>query len=175
MTPSEQQSDVLAVPAPRGGGCPLDPPPAYEQARDQAPVAPARLWDGSTAWLLTGHQDVRAVLGDRRFSADAARPGFPFQSAARKVLSTVNVSFIRMDDPEHARLRRMLTADFMVKRVEALRPRIRAAAEDLLEAMTRGRRSADLVADFALPLPSLVICLLLGVPYEGAIRFGPGG
>jgi cytochrome P450 len=168
--PEQQHTDVLEVPA-RRGACPFDPPPAYERVRREEPVASVQLWDGSAVWLVTRHGDVRTVLQDRRFSADAARPGFPFVSEGRKALSSTNVSFIRMDDPEHARLRRMLTADFMVKRVEALRPRIREAAEDLLDAMTRDRHEADLVAEFALPLPSLVICLLLGVPYEDHAYF----
>jgi cytochrome P450 len=76
-----------------------------------------------------------------------------------------------MDDPEHARLRRMLTSDFIIKRVEQLRPRIRAIAVELLEAMVRDRDHADLVTEFALPLPSLVICLLLGVPYRDHAYF----
>jgi cytochrome P450 len=165
MTLAEQPTEVLAVPAKRGA-CPFDPPPAYDRAREQDPVARVRLWDGSSAWMLTRHQDVRAVLADHRFSADGDRPGFPFLSPGRRALASVNKTFIRMDDPEHARLRRMLTSDFIIKRVEASRPQIRAIAAELLDVMTRGRNSADLVTEFALPLPSLVICLLLGVPYE---------
>ena len=76
-----------------------------------------------------------------------------------------------MDDPEHARLRRMLTSDFIIKRVEEMRPQVRAIAVELLDAMTRDRDHADLVTEFALPLPSLVICLLLGVPYEDHAYF----
>jgi cytochrome P450 len=71
-----------------------------------------------------------------------------------------------MDDPEHARLRRMLTADFMIRKVESMRPQVQRLADDLLDRMTEGRGSADLVTEFALPLPSVVICLLLGVPYS---------
>ena len=170
MTVADHPAEVLAVPADRGA-CPFDPPPAYDQVRELNPVAPVKLFDGSTAWMLTRHEDVRAVLQDRRFSADGAKPGFPYTSPVRRVLATSNKTFIRMDDPEHARLRRMLTSDFIVKRVEELRPRIRAIAVDLLEAMTRDRDHADLVTEFALPLPSLVICLLLGVPYEDHAYF----
>ncbi|MYS23074.1 Cytochrome P450 [Streptomyces sp. DvalAA-14] len=161
----QQPAVILTAPAPRGG-CPFDPPPAYEQAREKDPVTRVSLWDGSSCWLLTRHQDVRSVLRDTRFSAEASRPGFPFLTAGRKALTTHHPSFIRMDDPEHAQLRRMLTGDFMVKRIEALRPRIQQLTDGLLDRMTEGRREADLVADFALPLPSVVICLLLGVPYE---------
>ena len=164
-TDHTDHTDLLSVPAARGE-CPFAPPPSYEQAREESPVTQVTLWDGSRCWMVTRYDEVRAVLGDQRFSADATRPGFPFLSPGRKELTTTNQTFIRMDDPEHARLRRMLTGDFMLKKMEALRPRIQFMAEDLLDRMTAGRTQADLVAEFALPLPSLVICLLLGVPYE---------
>ena len=171
MTVADHPTEVLAVPAERGATCPFDPPPAYDHAREHDPVAPVRLFDGSTAWMLTRHQDVRAVLQDRRFRSDGTKSGFPFLSPGRRELAVGNPTFIRMDDPEHARLRRMLTSDFIIKRVEEMRPRIRAIALELLEAMTRDRDHADLVTEFALPLPSLVICLLLGVPYEDHAYF----
>ncbi|MFE6055937.1 cytochrome P450 [Kitasatospora sp. NPDC056446] len=148
------------------GACPFAPPPVYSQARQEEPVTRISLWDGSTSWLVTRHEDVKAVLADARFSSDSNRPGFPFISAGARQLSTGQPTFIRMDDPEHARLRRMLTGEFMIKKVEALRPEIQRIADELLDAMTEGRSEADLVREFALPLPSLVICLLLGVPYR---------
>ncbi|MEU9113658.1 cytochrome P450 [Streptomyces sp. NPDC048483] len=167
--------DTLTVPAARAAGCPFDPPPHVERARTEAPVTRATLWDDSSCWLVTRYQDVRAVLGDPRFSADATRPGFPFLAAGVREVVINNPSFLRKDDPEHARLRRMLTADFMVKKVEAMRPEVQRIADDLLAAMTDGKTSADLVAEFALPLPSLVICLLLGVPYEDHAFFQDRG
>ncbi|MFJ1747865.1 cytochrome P450 [Streptomyces sp. NPDC088116] len=162
----------LNAPATRGS-CPFAPPPAYEQAREESPITRVTLWDGSQCWLITRYEDVRAVLGDARISSDATRPGFPFLSAGRKKVAALSGpgSFIRMDDPAHARLRRMLTADFMVKRIEAMRPEIQRITDDLLDRMTEGRSSADLVSEFALPLPSLVICRLLGVPYEDHAYF----
>ncbi|MEV6419481.1 cytochrome P450 [Streptomyces sp. NPDC051662] len=156
---------LLTAPASRGG-CPFSPPPEYEQAREEAPVTRVTLWDGSQCWLITRHEDVRAVLGDPRFSAEATRPGYPFLTPARKKLASGESSFIRMDDPDHARLRRMLTADFMVKKIDAMRPEIQRLTDELLDRMTASGSAADLVAEFALPLPSLVICRLLGVPYE---------
>ncbi|MFF5567005.1 cytochrome P450 [Streptomyces sp. NPDC012623] len=164
MTVTEH-TPQLTAPASRGG-CPFDPPPAYERAREESPVTRVRLWDGSPCWLITRHEDVRTVLGDPRFSADATRPGFPFLTAARKSLPKGRPSLIGMDDPGHAVLRRMLTADFMVKKVETLRPEVRRITDDLLDRMTAGSHTADLVREFALPLPSLVICRLLGVDYE---------
>ncbi|WP_275463693.1 cytochrome P450 [Streptomyces noursei] len=168
MTTAERTAppDALTVPASRAPGCPFDPAPDVTEAARTEPVTRATLWDGSSCWLVTRHQDVRAVLGDPRFSADAHRTGFPFLTAGGRELIGTNPTFLRMDDPEHARLRRMLTADFIVKKVEAMRPEVQRLADDLVDRMTTGRTSADLVTDFALPLPSLVICLLLGVPYE---------
>jgi cytochrome P450 len=163
---------ATAAPTPRfthpaaRGTCPFAPPPAYQQAQQDEPITRVSLWDGAPSWLVTRHQDIKTVLSDARFSSDSTRPGFPFISEGIRQLNTGQPTFIRMDDPEHARLRRMLTGEFMIKKVEALRPEIQRIADDLLDRMTDGRTSADLVHEFALPLPSLVICLLLGVPYE---------
>ncbi|QMU77696.1 cytochrome P450 [Streptacidiphilus sp. PB12-B1b] len=160
-----EPTDTLTFPADRAG-CPFAPPPAYRQAQEQRPITPISLWDGSRAWLVTRHEDVRAVMGDRRFSSDARHSGFPFLSDGRRELAVQNPSFIRMDDPEHARLRRMLTGDFIIKRVEAMRSEIQEIVDGFLDTMTAHHPPADLVAEFALPVPSLVICMLLGVPYE---------
>ncbi|MFE7528730.1 cytochrome P450 [Kitasatospora sp. NPDC057542] len=160
-----EKTPRFAHPAARGT-CPFAPPPAYGQARQEEPVSRVSLWDGSTSWLVTRHEDIKAVLSDARFSSDSTRPGFPFISAGARQLNAGQPTFIRMDDPEHARFRRMLTGEFMIRKVEALRPEVQRIADDLLDRMTEGRSSADLVREFALPLPSLVICLLLGVPYQ---------
>jgi cytochrome P450 len=105
-------------------------------------------------------------MGDRRFSADSRNPGFPFLSNGRRELAAETPSFIRLDDPEHARFRRMLTGDFIIKRVEAMRPEVQRIVDGFLDRMTAHHPPADLVAEFALPVPSLVICTLLGVPYQ---------
>ncbi|MEU6172630.1 cytochrome P450 [Streptantibioticus parmotrematis] len=147
------------------GGCPFAPPPAYERAREEEPVSQVTLFDGTPCWMITRHADVKAVLRDQRFSADIRHPGFPFINASRRALVAGQQTFIRLDDPEHARLRRMLTADFMIKKTEALRPRIQGIVDEFLDRMIENGSPADLVTAFALPIPSLVICLLLGVDY----------
>ncbi|MGW3934425.1 cytochrome P450 [Streptomyces phaeochromogenes] len=164
-TPTTMPRTAVNLPSPYGS-CPFDPPPAYEAAAREGAVTRAALPDGTAAWLVTGYEEVRAVLADPRFSADARTPGFPFLSPGQRELATAKPSFIRMDDPEHARLRRMVTKDFLVKRIEELRPGIQDIVDRAVDRMTEGRTSADLVAEFALPVPSLVICLMLGVPYE---------
>ncbi|MER5953775.1 cytochrome P450 [Streptomyces sp. NPDC001893] len=168
MTVVLPQLAPLRLPAPYGE-CPFTPPPAYAEAARGGPVTRAVLPDGSPCWLISGYREVRSVLADARFSADARTPGFPFLSPAQRQLATDRPSFIRLDDPEHARLRRMVTRDFLVRRVEELRPgiqRIVDEAIDTLDTATARDQPADLVRDFALPVPSLVICLMLGVPYE---------
>ncbi|MEV0189455.1 cytochrome P450 [Kitasatospora purpeofusca] len=171
---STPTAPVTLIPARHDTACPFAPPPAYTEAAGSGPVSRAELPDGSPCWLVTGYQEVRKVLSDRRFSADARRPDFPFLTEGRRELVAANPSFLRLDDPEHARLRRMVTGDFLVKRVAEMRPGIQQIVDEALDRMiarSGPAGPADLVADFALPVPSLVICLLLGVPYEDREEF----
>ncbi|MCZ0991219.1 cytochrome P450 [Streptomyces diastatochromogenes] len=154
---------VPDFPMPRAARCPFDPPPALKELQQQAPLVKVRQWDGSESWLVTRYADQRALLGDPRVSADPDRPGYP--TKASPAAGEGKLSFIMMDDPEHARLRRMVTAPFAVKRVEALRPAVQRIVDGLIDDLLAGPNPADLVETFALPIPSLVICELLGVPY----------
>ncbi|MFJ1597762.1 cytochrome P450 [Streptomyces sp. NPDC088261] len=146
-------------------GCPFDPPPELRGIQREAPVSRVRLWDGSTPWLITRYEDVRAVLADPRVSSDSDRPGYPHATEAAAARQGRTKSFITLDDPEHAAQRRLLTSDFMIKKMEALRPRIQQIVDGLIDDLLAGPKPADLVQAFALPVPSLVICELLGVPY----------
>ena len=158
-------ADIPDYPMPRSSGCPFDPPPALRALQEEGPVMKVRLWDGSTPWLVTRYDDQRALLTDPRISADVTHPHYPHQGAGAKARREQALTFISMDDPEHARLRRMVTASFSIKRVEALRPAIQKIVDGLIDDMLAGPRPADLVQAFALPVPSMVICELLGVPY----------
>ncbi|MEV7283561.1 cytochrome P450 [Streptomyces sp. NPDC093252] len=157
-------SSAPGYPMPRAAGCPYDPAPDLTDRQEHGRLVRVRLWDGSTPWLVTRHADQRALLLDPRVSADIDRPGYPHQ-AERAGEPGSRTSFILMDDPEHARLRRMVTASFTLRRVEAMRPRVQRIVDELIDGMLAGPNHADLVEAFALPLPSLVICDLLGVPY----------
>src|SRR3954447_8090618 len=156
---------LQGFPMSRAASCPFDPPPALRALQAESPLTRVRLWDGSSAWLVTRHAEQRALLADSRISADASHPHYPHRGPAQKALLAGEPSFIVMDDPEHARMRRMLTAAFAIKRVETLRPAIQRIADRLIDDMLAGPPPLDLVAAFALPLPSSVICELLGVPY----------
>ncbi|WP_330352411.1 cytochrome P450 [Streptomyces chartreusis] len=161
---SEAPDAVPEFPMPRQSRCPFDPPPALKDLQQEGPLAKVRLWDGSESWLVTRYAEQRALLGDPRVSADTDRPGYPTKASPEA--GEGKLSFIMMDDPEHARLRRMVTAPFAVKKVEALRPAVQRIVDGLIDDMLAGPAPVDLVDAFALPIPSLVICELLGVAYE---------
>ncbi|WP_433519205.1 cytochrome P450 [Nonomuraea sp. CA-143628] len=163
MTSTLNPAEVPEFPMERAAGCPFDPPPSLYAQREQGPLTRVRLWDGSTPWLVTGYAEQRAVLGDPRVSADLSRPGYP--ATVPLPPGGVKRSFIGMDDPEHARLRRMVTAPFAIKRIEAMRPSVQKIVDELIDDLLAGPKPVDLVEAFALPVPSLVICELLGVPY----------
>jgi cytochrome P450 len=163
---AETLSEMPAYPMARDQGCPFDPPPDLGRLREQQPVTRVRIWDGSTPWLITRYADQRALLADRDISADTTLSGYPHQNAAIQARRGQTRSFIGMDDPDHARLRRMLTGDFAIKRIEAMRPKIQRIADELIDGMLARTPPVDLVEQLGLALPSLVICELLGVPYE---------
>jgi cytochrome P450 len=160
----EAPDAVPEFPMPRAGRCPFDPPPALKDLQQEAPLTKVRLWDGTEPWLVTRYAEQRAILGDPRVSADTDRPGYP--TKASPGAGEGKLSFIMMDDPEHARLRRMVTAPFAIKKVEAMRPAVQRIVDELIDDMLAGPQPVDLVEAFALPIPSLVICELLGVPYD---------
>lgn len=162
--PAHEADELPSYPMSRGG-CPFDPPPPLAELREERPIGRVKLWNGTTPWLITKHADVRAVLSDPRISSDFRRPGMPIINRARARLQAGPPSFITMDDPEHARLRKMLISDFTVRATESLRPMVTEIVEELLDAMAAGPNPVDLVTAFTLPLPSMVICRLLGVPY----------
>jgi cytochrome P450 len=159
-------ASAAGCPFPPGRADPLDAPPRFAELRDEGPVSPVQLWDGSAAWLVTRYEEAREVLADRRFSSDVTRAGFPTYYDGQQVVIEHSPSFIRADPPEHSRLRRMLTREFMLKQVEMLRPTVRRIVDDLIDDLTAGGAPADLIQGLALPVPSLTVCGLLGIPYE---------
>ncbi|MGW4210818.1 cytochrome P450 [Lentzea sp. NPDC004789] len=145
---------------PFGSAAGLEVHPACAEARDAPGMMRIQLPYGEPAWLAVRYDDVRFVLGDRRFSrAMAVAADVP-----RMTPGKLDSGMIVMDPPDHTRLRRLVVKAFTVRRVERLRPRIRQLAEDLVAAMVARGRPVDLVEHFALSLPVVVICELLGVP-----------
>jgi cytochrome P450 len=154
---------VSTFPLPRT--CPFSPPEEYRRLREQTPVTQVDLPnEGERMWVVTRHEDVRAVLADTRFSSNSSHPNYPRLTSnaprpqGRRVI-------LNLDPPEHGESRRTVIGEFTVRRMEALRPRIQEIVDQHIDAILAGPKPVDLVPAFALPVPSLVICELLGVPY----------
>lgn len=164
------------LPMERDAG-PFDPPREITRLRDAHPVSPMIFPDGHEGWLVTGYDEVRSLLADSRFSSRQdigvlhvpyEIPGMPVATEPSPQIPGV---FIAMDAPDHTRLRRKLVGAFTVRRMKQLEDHIVDIVEAQLDAMARLTPPVDLVAEFALPVPSLVICELLGVPYEDRDTF----
>jgi cytochrome P450 len=156
----------------RRAGCPFAPPPDVMALAEQKPLSRVRIWDGSTPWLVTGYEECRELFSDSRVSVDDRTPGFPHWNAG--MLSSVHKrprSVFTSDGEEHTRFRRMLSKPFTFKRVEDLRPTIQRITDEHIDAILAGPQPADIVSALALPVPSLVISQLLGVPYADAALF----
>ncbi|MEU9455145.1 cytochrome P450 [Streptomyces sp. NPDC048277] len=147
--------------------CPFAPPPGLRALNEQGPVSRARIWDGTTPWLVTGHAAQRAILSDPRVSSDDKRAGFPLPNQAMaENVQHFPLTIFNADGADHTRIRRMMTRPFTRPRMEALRPEIQRFTDDLIDKMLAGPKPVDLMTALSLPLPSLMICALLGVPYE---------
>ncbi|MFD5511581.1 cytochrome P450 [Streptomyces sp. NPDC059761] len=157
-------SETVAFPQDRT--CPYHPPTAYDPLREGRPLSRVTLFDGRSVWVVTGHAEARALLSDGRLSADRQNEAFPAATKRFKGLQNRRTALLGVDDPEHNVQRRMLIPSFTLKRTAALRPAIQETVDRLIDEMVARGPSAELVSDFALPVPSMVICALLGVPYE---------
>ncbi|MGP4008547.1 cytochrome P450 [Streptomyces sp. 4N124] len=165
--PSDTAPETPDYPMQRDARCPLAPPPAVHPIREAQPISRVRIWNGTTPWLITRHADQRTLLTDPWVSDDDLDPGFPYVNAHRADIAPHTPRLItNTDAPEHTRLRRSVNAPFIVKRIGAMRPYIQKIVDDLIDAMLEGPNPADLLTAVALPLPSLVIAELLGVPYQ---------
>ncbi|WP_338773352.1 cytochrome P450 [Nocardia vulneris] len=164
------------LPMERNAG-PFDPPREITQLRAARPVSPLIFPDGHEGWLVTGYDAVRQLMADTRFSSrqDIGIVHVPYETpgmpAATEPSPPMPGLFIAMDPPEHTRFRRKLIGAFTVRRMKMLEEHIIEITERQLDEMARLTPPVDLVKAFALPVPSLVICELLGVPYADRETF----
>jgi cytochrome P450 len=142
--------------------CPFDPAPALRSLGDPVQVT---LWDGSTPWLITGYDLGRKLLVDPRISADSTKHGYPHFDLGSRERRKDGRSFVAIDDPEHARQRRMVSSPFAIRNIEALRGDVTDIVNGLIDGLLAGPNPADLVSQFAFPTSTQVICRMLGVPY----------
>ncbi len=147
-----------------------DPYPAYAWLREHAPVHRTRLPSGVEAWLVTRYEDARQTLADPRLSKNPAhhdepthargKTGIPGERKAELMTHLLNI-----DPPDHTRLRRLVSKAFTPRRVAAFEPRVQELTDRLIDSFA-DRGEADLIHEFAFPLPIYAICDLLGVPAE---------
>jgi cytochrome P450 len=133
--------------------------------RETAPVAKFGRFLGMTVWLVSGYEHTRAVLNDTSHYSNDIRPLL----GARAKTSIDGLGFT--DTPEHTRLRKILTPEFTGRRLARLVPTIERIVEQRLDEMSGNGDVVDLVAEFAFPIPFLVICELLGLPADDREHF----
>lgn len=163
---TEQTRDLPHFPF---AGPPQDPfsPALSPDGRRLPPVAKVSLPLGNWAWLISSHQELKEMLRSPSFSADVTHPGFPLLRPALGLSGDTRTGmFSRMDHPDHTRYRRLLAPEFSVKSMKRHVPLIRATVGEVLDEMERQGPAVDLLDAFARPVPSAVICTMLGVPYE---------
>jgi cytochrome P450 len=164
---------IPQMPLDRDPARPFDPSPTLYRMRETG--APALVMPNSPepAWLVTRYDDQRALLSDPRMSSDQRLHGFPVavegikQSQGGGTTRTI----FGMDNPRHDVLRRMFAKDFIVRKINQLRPLIQQHVDDLIDAMLAGPKPANFVTSFALALPTLVISDIFGVPYRDQKMF----
>ncbi|WLW49995.1 cytochrome P450 [Streptomyces sp. YU58] len=158
-------TETQPVAFPQDRTCPYHPPTGYDPLRTDRPLSRITLFDGTPAWMVSGHTAARALLADPRLSTDRTDPRFPAITARFAAVRNKRAALLGVDDPEHRAQRRMMIPSFTLKRATELRPHIQRVVDERLDAMIAQGPPAELVSAFALPVPSTVICALLGVPY----------
>ncbi|MFF7178584.1 cytochrome P450 [Streptomyces sp. NPDC008121] len=165
-------AEPVTLPVQRSAGCPFDPPAGLAALREAEPLTRMTYPDGHVGWLATGHATVRSIMGDSRFSSRYELMHFPFPGGPEGPLPPAPVGDMTgMDAPEHTRFRRLLMGKFTVRRMRRLTERAEEITAEHLDALERRGPGTDLVDAFARPLPALMICELLGVPYADRERF----
>ncbi|MFI1890321.1 cytochrome P450 [Streptomyces jumonjinensis] len=163
----ESPHAVTTMPTVRQPGCPFDPPAELADARRHGPISRYTFPGGIPGWLITGFDLVRSVLADSRFSSRKELLLHPtidygdFESPPAPP-----GEFLLMDEPRHGRYRKPLMGKFTVRRMRLLTERVEQITADHLDAMEKAGPPTDLVTAFAKPIPAIMICELLGVPYE---------
>ncbi|MGJ6965869.1 cytochrome P450 [Streptosporangium sp. G11] len=165
---NESPHTVTTLPTARQPGCPFDPPKELIEAREHGPISRFPFPDGHQGWLITGYDLVRSVLADSRFSSrkELMRHHPLIDYGDIEVPPAPPGEFLLMDEPRHGRYRKPLVGKFTVRRMRLLTERVEQVTAEHLDAMEEAGPSADLVTAFARPIPAVIICELLGVPYE---------
>jgi cytochrome P450 len=164
----ESLHTVTTLGTARRPGCPFDPPAELIDARQHGPISRYSFPDGHQGWLITGYDLVRSALADSRFSSrrELMRHHPTIDITGMEVPPAPPGEFLLMDEPQHGRYRKPLVGKFTVRRMRLLTERVEQITVDHLDAMQQAGPPADLVTAFAKPIPAIMICELLGVPYQ---------
>ncbi|MBD0671375.1 cytochrome P450 [Streptomyces sp. CBMA156] len=169
---SESPHTLAAMPTTRRAGCPFDPPAELTDARRHAPMSRFTFPGGEPGWVITGYDLVRSVLADSRFSSRKELMLHPtIDYGGIQAPPAPPGEFLLMDEPLHSRYRKPLTGKFTVRRMRLLAERVARITTERLDAMEETGPPAELVTAFAKPIPAIVICELLGVPYQDRDSF----
>ena len=141
----------------------FDPIARLGELRETAPVHRLTTFLGIDVWVVTGDAEVREVLTN---AADFSNDIRPYVGRSGDATSGDIGGLGFTDPPDHTRLRKHLTPEFTMRRLARLRPDIEQIVERQLDVLAEQGDEADLVRDFAFPVPFLVICELLGLPAE---------
>ncbi|MFI8962293.1 cytochrome P450 [Streptomyces sp. NPDC053493] len=172
MRHDAEHTEPVTFPTQRAAGCPFDPPAGLKAVRERRPLARMTYPDGHVGWLATGYATVRSIMGDPRFSSRYELMHYPLPGGPEGPLPPAPVGDMTgMDAPEHTRFRRLLMGKFTVRRMRQLSDRVEEITAEHLDAMERRGPGVDLVEVYARPVPALMICELLGVPYTDRERF----
>jgi pentalenic acid synthase len=166
----ESLDDAEATPFPVPRDRLFAMPSVYPRWREQCPVRRVAIRDGKRAWAVTRYDDVREVLNNDHLSANRRDPRFPNLRAGVVTLSS-DSNLLHMNPPDHTRYRKMLLPEFTGRRVKALRPTIEQYANDAIDRLLASAKPSDFYEAVALPIPSMTICLLLGVDYREHATF----
>ncbi|MGV9878464.1 cytochrome P450 [Streptomyces sp. NPDC003006] len=162
----ELSNDPVRLPTARPSGCPFDPPTEFARLREERPLTRLAFPDGHVGRLATSHSAVRSILSDSRFSSRYELMHLPYETGLTEPLGPAPIGDLTgLDAPEHTRYRRLLTGKFTVRRMRLLTERVEQVTAEYLDAMERQGPTLDLVQAYAQPIPALMICELLGVPY----------
>ncbi|WP_182877272.1 cytochrome P450 [Microbispora sp. H10670] len=155
-----------APPYPQKRTCPYEPPAGYREIGERGPVLKVTLFDGREAWMVTGYRESREILTHPNLSSQRTHPGFPIVAPRFRSQIARTLALIAMDPPVHDVYRRYLNPHFSLKAVRRMRPEIERIVAGFVDRIVEHGPPADLVPLLAVPLPSLVICRHLGVPYD---------
>jgi pentalenolactone synthase len=148
----------------------LDPAPLFRVLQADQPVARVRTPAGDLAWLVTRYEDVKTLLADDRLARSHPAPDRAARFSSSPFLGGP-VGNYDTELADHALMRKLITPAFSARRMAGVKPRVQGLVDGLLDRLERMAPPVDFHEEFSFPLPVLVICELLGVPYEDREQF----